>query len=71
MFLVVLRVGNFSLQSTHLTVDPNTNIGFQYIDFYVSTIPRLLVMSVIKSRTPNYLRYIKTHKLVLAIATER
>src|SRR3954465_14203957 len=29
------------------------NIGFQYINLYVSTIPRLLVMSVITSGTPN------------------
>ena len=36
------------------------NIVVQYIDLYVSTILRLLVMSVITSGTPNYLRYIKT-----------
>ena len=45
-------------------------MGFQYIDLYVSAISRLLVMSVIKS-TPNYLRYIKTHKLLTSIVTER
>ena len=39
----------------------------QYIDLYVSTILRLLVMSVIISGTPNYLRYIKTHKLIIPI----
>src|SRR5215216_1247394 len=32
------------------------NIAFQYIDLYLSTISRLLVMSVISSGTPNYLR---------------
>ena len=41
------------------------NIVVQYIDFYVSTISRLLVMSPISSGTPNYLRYIKTHKLII------
>ena len=41
------------------------NIGFQYINLYVSTISRLLVMSVVTSGTPNYLRYIKTHKLII------
>ena len=38
------------------------NIVVQYINLYVSTIPRLLVMSVITSGTPNNLRYIKTQK---------
>ena len=47
------------------------NIVIQYIDLYVSTISRLLVMSVIISGTPNYLRYIKTHKCILPIVTER
>ena len=37
------------------------NIAFQYIDFYVSTILRLLVMSVISYGTSNNLRYIKSH----------
>ena len=32
------------------------NIAFQYIDLYLSTILRLLVISVISSRTPNKLR---------------
>src|SRR3989337_1482401 len=32
------------------------NIAFQYIDLYLSTISRLLVISVILSGTPNYLR---------------
>ena len=41
------------------------NIGFQYINLHVSTISRLLVMSVITSGTPNNLRYIKTHKLII------
>ena len=31
------------------------NIAFQYIDLYVSTISRLLVMSMISSGMPNYL----------------
>src|SRR3954469_151380 len=43
------------------------NIGFQYIDLYVSTISRLLVMSVITSGTPNYLRYIKMYKLIITV----
>ena len=37
---------------------------------YVSTISRLLLMSVITSGTPNYLRYIKTYKLIKPIVTE-
>src|SRR5215216_1309355 len=32
------------------------NIAFQYIDIYLSTISRLLVMYVISSGTPNNLR---------------
>src|SRR4051812_25687298 len=43
------------------------NIGFQYINLYVSTISRLLVMSVITSETPNNLRYIKMHKLIITV----
>ena len=35
------------------------------------TISRLLIMSVLISGTPNYLRYIKTHKLIIPIVTER
>ena len=35
------------------------NIVIEYINLYVSTISRLLVMSVITSGTPNNLRYIK------------
>ena len=46
------------------------NIVVQYIDLYVSTISRLLVMSVITSGTPNYLRYIKTQTLIILIVTE-
>ena len=46
------------------------NIVVQYIDLYVSTILRLLVMSPISSGTPNYLRYIKSHKLIIPIVTE-
>ena len=45
------------------------NIVVQYIDLYVSTISRLLVMSPISSGTPNYLPYIKTHKLIIPIIT--
>ena len=41
------------------------NIIVQYIDLYVSTISRLLVMSVIISGNPNYLRYIKMQKLII------
>ena len=47
------------------------NIAFQYIDLYISTISRLLVMSVISSGTPNNLRYIKSHKLIIPIVIER
>ena len=47
------------------------NIVVQYIDLYVSTISRLLVMSPISTGTPNYLRYIKSHKLIIPIVTER
>src|SRR3954469_9658215 len=43
------------------------NIGFQYIDLYVSTISRLLVMSVITSGTTNNLRYMKMHKLIITV----
>ena len=43
----------------------------QYIIIYVSTISRLLVMSMILSGTPNNLRYIKTHKLIIPIVIER
>ena len=46
------------------------NIGFQYINLYVSTISRLFTMSVIISGTPNNLRYIKTQKLIIPIVTE-
>ena len=47
------------------------NIVVQYINLYISDIPRLLVMSVISSGTPNYLRYIKTHKLIIPIVIKR
>ena len=47
------------------------NIAVQYINLYVSTISRLLVMSLITSGTPNYLWYIKSHKLIISIVTER
>ena len=47
------------------------NIVVQYIDLYVSAISRLLVMSPISSGTPNYLGYIKTHKLIIQIIIER
>ena len=46
------------------------NIAVQYINLYVSAISRLLVMSVITSGTPNFLRYIKSHKLIIPIVTE-
>ena len=41
------------------------NIVVQYINLYVSNISRLLIMSVITSETPNKLRYIKMHKLII------
>ena len=47
------------------------NNTFQYINLYVSTISRLLVMSVITSGTPNNLRYIKSHKLIIPIVIKR
>ena len=47
-----------------------SNIVVQYIDLYVSTISRLLVMSPISSGTLNYLRHIKSHKLIIPIITE-
>ena len=40
---------------------PCPNNMVQYINLYVSTISRLLVMSMISSGTPNNLRYIKSH----------
>ena len=45
------------------------NIVVQYINHYVSTISRLLVMSVITSETPNKLRYIKTYKLIIKLSS--
>ena len=45
------------------------NIVVQYINLYVSTISRLLVMSVITSRTLNKLRYIKTYKLIIKLSS--
>ena len=45
------------------------NIVVQYINLYVSTISRLLVMSVITSGTPTNLGYIKMHKLITVIVT--
>ena len=47
------------------------NMVVQYINLYVSTNSRLLVMFVITSGTPNYHRYIKTHKLIILIIIER
>ena len=49
----------------HLEPFRSPNIVVQYINLYVSTISRLLVMSPISSGTPNCLRYIKTHKLII------
>jgi len=48
---------------------PNNMV--QYINLYVSTISRLIVMSVISSGTLNNLRYIKSHKLIIPIVIER
>ena len=45
------------------------NIVVQYINLYVSTISRLLVMSVITSGTPNNLWYIKTYKLIIKLSS--
>ena len=47
------------------------NIVVQYINLYVSTISRLLVMSVITSGTPKKLRYIKTYKLIINLSSKR
>ena len=41
------------------------------MNLYLSTISRLLVMSVISSGTPNNLWYIKSHKLIIPIVIER
>ena len=41
------------------------NIVVQYINLHVFNILRLLVMSVITCGTPNCLRYIITHKLII------
>ena len=41
------------------------------MNLYLSTISRLVVMSVITSGTANYLCYIKTHKLIILIVTGR
>jgi len=46
--------------SDHLEPFRYPNTTFQYIDLYLSDIPRLLVMSVISSGTPNYLRSLIT-----------
>ena len=43
------------------------NMALQYINFYVLTISRLLVMSWITSGTLNNLRYIKMHKLIITV----
>ena len=43
---------------------------YPHINLYFRTIASLLFMSVIISGTPNYLRYIKTHKLIIPIVTE-
>ena len=45
------------------------NIAVQYIDLYVSTISRLLVMSVIIFGTPNNIRYIKIYKLIMKLSS--
>ena len=45
------------------------NIVVQYINLYVSTISRLLVMSVFTSGTPNKFRYIKTYKLIVKLSS--
>ena len=41
-----------------------------YINLYIRTISEFLVMSMIISVTPNYLRYIKTQKLIIPIVTK-
>ena len=45
------------------------NIVVQYINLYVSTISRLLVMSVITSGTLNNLRCIKIYKLIMKLSS--
>ena len=45
------------------------NIAVQYINLYVSTISRPLVMSVITSGTPNNFQYIKTYKLIMKLSS--
>ena len=41
------------------------------MNLYLSTISRLLIMSVIMFGTLNYLWYIKAYKLIIPIVTER
>ena len=65
---VTLRLSGFLRNHPEHFRCPNKAV--QYINLYVSTISRLLVMSVITSGTPKYLRYIKTHKLIISIVTE-
>ena len=64
---VTLRLSDF-LQN-HLEHFRCPNIAIQYINIYVSTISRLLVMSVITSETPNNLRYIKIYKLIMKLSS--
>ena len=45
------------------------NIAVQYINLYVSTISRQLVMSMITSGNLNKLRYIKTYKLIIKLSS--
>ena len=67
-FLVTLRHSGFLRNHPEHFRCPN--IVVQYINLYVLTISRLLVMSVITSRTPNNLRNIMTHKLIIPIVIE-
>ena len=66
--LVTLRHSGFIRNTPEHFRCPNKMV--QYINLYLSTISTLLVMSVISSGTPNNLRYIKSHKLIIPIVIE-
>ena len=46
---------------------PEIKHYYPHINLYFRTILEFLVISVISSKTPNYLRYIKTQKLIIPI----
>ena len=66
---VTLRLSGFLRNHPEHFRCPNTIV--LYMNLYLSIISRLLVMSVISSGTPNNLRFIKSHKLIIPIIIER